>query len=305
MAAPALLPVAAPVIDKIFYIRHGILLMEKRKEAAVLAIAGSDPSGGAGIQADLKTLAVIGVYGAAAITCLTAQNTLGVASVLPVAPEMVSSQIGLVLADLPVTHVKIGMVGTSAIAVAIGEALADFSGEVIYDPVLNASTGGPLLEESALAEVAKQVIGRATVLTPNIPELQIISGITCASREEILQAGRWLFARYAKLRAIIVKGGHAEIRQGMTTDYLLLPGFGEHFDWRAADHPWLETDNSHGTGCTFASAFAAFHLLSGNYQQAFASTTDFLAQLLTISADSRMGHGKGPLLHHRFRIEPR
>jgi hydroxymethylpyrimidine/phosphomethylpyrimidine kinase len=268
---------------------------------AVLTVAGSDPSGGAGIQADLKTFAVIGVYGAAAITCLTAQNTMGVASVLPVDPVMVRRQIDLVLADLPITHIKIGMVGTAAIAAAIGAALAGFAGEVVHDPVLRATAGPPLLEPTALAEVREQVIGRATVLIPNLPELQTLTGHTCTSREDILTAGRQLFADFANLRAVIVKGGHARSRQGLITDYLLLPGAGPDPDCYPADHPWLETTNSHGTGCTFASAFTAFHLLTGSYEQAFARTTAFLAELLTISAGSRLGQGNGPLLHHCWR----
>jgi hydroxymethylpyrimidine/phosphomethylpyrimidine kinase len=274
---------------------------EQNKGMAVLTVAGSDPSGGAGIQADLKTFAVIGVYGAAAITCLTAQNTLGVVSVLPVDPEMVSRQIELVLADLPITHIKIGMVGTAAIAEAIGATLAGFAGEVIYDPVLRATTGLPLLEPSALARVREQVIGRATVLIPNLPELQTLTGHTCTSREKILTAGRQLFTDFSNLQAVIVKGGHAQIRQGLITDYLLLPGAGPELDCYPADHPWLETANSHGTGCTFASAFAAFHLLTGSYKQAFVRTTEFLAELLAISTGSRLGHGNGPLLHHCLR----
>jgi hydroxymethylpyrimidine/phosphomethylpyrimidine kinase len=278
-----------------------MLEAEQHNGTAILTVAGSDPSGGAGIQADLKTFAVIGVYGAAAITCLTAQNTMGVVSVLPVDPEMVRCQIELVLADLSITHVKIGMVGTAAIAEAIGAALAGFAGEVIYDPVLRATAGLPLLEPAALDRVREQVIGRATVLIPNLPELQTLTGLPCTSREEILLAGRQLFADFSNLRAVIIKGGHARVRQGLITDYLLLPGTGPDPDCYPADHPWLETPNSHGTGCTFASAFTAFHLLTGSYEQAFVRSTAFLAELLAISTGSRLGHGNGPLLHHCLR----
>jgi hydroxymethylpyrimidine/phosphomethylpyrimidine kinase len=273
---------------------------EAKQNKVILTVAGSDPSGGAGIQADLKTFAVLGVYGAAAITCLTAQNTRGVASVLPVDPLMVARQIELVLTDLPVTHVKIGMVGTSDIAKAIGTALSGFAGEVVYDPVLKATAGNPLLEPTAVTTIKEQVISRATVLTPNLPELQALTGLPCTHQEEIIAAGRRLFANFPNLRAIIIKGGHGPLSNDRVTDYLLLPaGSGDH-DWFQTDHPWLNTSNSHGTGCTFASGFAAFHLLTGSYPQAFSCAATFLEQLLTISADSHLGHGTGPLLHHLF-----
>ena len=150
---------------------------------AILTIAGSDPSGGAGIQADLKTFTAAGVYGAAAITSLTAQNTKGVRAVQPVAPEFVKQQVKLVLEDLPVSHIKTGMIGTAAIARILGEILHDFPGEVICDPVLSASDGAPLLEGSGLDDFKRHLLGNATVITPNLPELSKLSGMEAPDQQ--------------------------------------------------------------------------------------------------------------------------
>jgi hydroxymethylpyrimidine/phosphomethylpyrimidine kinase len=268
----------------------------------ILSIAGSDPSGGAGIQADLKTMAVLGVYGGAAVTCLTVQNTRAVAAVVPVAPELVREQIELVLADLPVTHVKIGMIGTAAVADAIGAALAGFAGEVIYDPVLRASAGADLMEPAALAAVRDQVISRATVLTPNLTELQTLTGRTGAEPEELLAAGRQLLAVFPNLRVLVIKGGHGPIREGLVTDYLMRrTAEAESPACLESSQPWVKTANSHGTGCTFASAFAAFHLLTGSDELAFTRAAVFVHRLLAASAGSRLGGGTGPLLHHLLR----
>ena len=134
---------------------------------AILAIAGSDPSGGAGIQADLKTYASLGVYGCAAISCLTVQNSKGVYAIQAVAPELVKEQIRKVLADLPVSHIKTGMIGTGAVARAIGACLTEFKGTIVCDPVLKASDGHDLLTSEGLACLGEHLIGRATALTPN------------------------------------------------------------------------------------------------------------------------------------------
>ncbi len=267
----------------------------------VLSIAGSDPSGGAGIQADLKTFAVIGVYGGAVISSLTVQNTMGVRSVAPLPPELVREQIRAVLTDLDVSHVKIGMVGATATAQAIGEALGDFNGEVIYDPVMRATSGKALVEENAAALLAEHLVARATVLTPNIPELhKLVGGADNTIGENEMAA--CLFARFPRLRALALTGGHG--RANDTVCDLLF--------WRPADnnaslsrlersHPKIRTANSHGTGCTFAAALAAFHQLTGDYPTAFDRTVTFMSQLIQQSAAYRIGNGNGPLLHHLLR----
>lgn len=264
---------------------------------AILSIAGSDPSGGAGIQADLKTLAVLGVYGAAAITSLTVQNTLGVESCQPVAAELVLQQVRAVLADLPVSHVKIGMIGSTAVAQAIAQALTGFRGEVIYDPIVFTSVGRPLAAIDTM-EGVRLLAARAHCLTPNLHELRLLSGHPCSNLAQALLAGQGLLEAFPNLRALVVKGGHLLETEAEVTDYLLLAGQTTPIPHR---HPRLLSANTHGTGCTFASALAAYHQRSGDYRQAFHGAVDFLDTLLTLSQGYHFGRGNGGLCHHCFR----
>lgn len=270
----------------------------------ILAIAGSDPSGGAGIQADLKTFTVLGVYGGAVITCLTAQNTTGVYSYQPVDSGLVKKQIGLILDDMAVSHIKIGMVGTAEVAESIGEALVDYAGEVIYDPVLYASTGQPLMDAAGLTALNDHIVSKATVITPNIAELVMLAHKKAASCKLVHEAASELFDRFTKLRVLIVKGGHQDIHENLITDYLAMrekPGRAGQPDRTTVlseSHPRITTDNNHGTGCTFASAFAAFHFLTGDDVTAFRKSISFMDELLTLSSSYRLGHGHGPLIHH-------
>lgn len=267
---------------------------------AILSIAGSDPSGGAGVQADLKTFTAIGVYGGAAITCLTAQNSLGVASCLPVATDFVRKQITLVLDDLPVSHVKTGMLGTDEIAGVMAEALRDFSGEIICDPVLTASDGHELFRKTENNPGLHALLTTATVLTPNLPELAALTGQKLVTAHEAMEAAFAVSARYPKLRAIALTGGHIQEQADMVEDFLILPQESGR-KILTAKHARIITRNTHGTGCTFASAFGAYHLLIGNYQEAFFKAATFMDTVLRQSASLALGRGKGPLSHHLFR----
>jgi hydroxymethylpyrimidine kinase/phosphomethylpyrimidine kinase len=267
---------------------------------AVLSIAGSDPSGGAGIQADLKTFASLEVYGSAAISCLTVQNSLGVYRVQPVAPELVREQIRRVLADLPVSHIKTGMIGTAAVAAVVGECLADFNGIVVCDPVLKASDGHDLLLADNPAELASRIIGNATALTPNFEEFLTLTGLDSDDDKDIAAAATGMFYRYPRLEAIIVKGGHRREEHSVITDLLFLRN-GRNIRTVVAERDRIKTGNSHGTGCTFASALAAYHLKTDDWQQAFQLAGEYVGQLLKLSAGRKMGHGLGPLWHHLFR----
>jgi len=266
----------------------------------ILSIAGSDPSGGAGIQADLKTFAIIGVYGCAAITCLTAQNTKGVASFVPLTPNFFRDQVEMVLSDLPVSHIKVGMLGSKEIAQALGMILEGFAGEIIYDPVLMAKGDIPLSNADAQEAIVNEVIARATILTPNLAELKVLSG-SKQEGESTLAMAEELLARFPRLRGVVVKGGHIEEGVEKVTDYLLLRDDarkkGGVFE---AGHPRIHTKNTHGTGCTFASAFTAFHALTDDYLVAFRQASAFVHVLLLESQGSMIGHGCGPLLHHRW-----
>lgn len=275
-------------------------LPDRHAARAILSIAGSDPSGGAGIQADLKTFTAIGVYGGAAITCLTAQNSLGVASCLPIAPEFVKKQIQLVLADLPVSHIKTGMLGTDEIAGAMAEALDDFSGEIICDPVMTASDGHELFRETGRNPGLQALLQTATVLTPNLPELANLTERSLKTVQDALEAAIALLTTYPKIRAIVLTGGHINKQAGEVEDFLILRQESSR-EILTAKHTRLATRNTHGTGCTFASAFAAYHLLHSNYPDAFFKAVAFMDSVLRQSAGLALGKGKGPLAHHLFR----
>jgi hydroxymethylpyrimidine/phosphomethylpyrimidine kinase len=276
------------------------MVVDTADPRVILAIAGSDPSGGAGIQADLKTFATLKVYGAAAITCLTVQNTTGVFAINPVDPQVVREQAAQVLADLPVSHIKLGMLGTREIVRAVGEVLADFKGEVVCDPILRSSSGMTLLEDEALTGFQREILGRATVLTPNFQEFRALTGITTDDEREVNQAVVKLFKDYPKLTAMVLKGGHRREEEAEVVDTLFLRDGGEIKNIESR-RPRIKTANTHGTGCTFASALTAGHHKTGNWPDAFRIACTYLDQLLRKSANVRMGEGPGPLLQHLYK----
>ena len=276
--------------------------MNQANRKTVLTIAGSDPSGGAGIQADLKTFTMLGVYGGAAITSLTVQNTSGVRYFKPVAADLVRDQILAVLTDLPVSHIKIGMVGTLEIAGVISAILADFSGEIIYDPVLVASTGDNLHQKYALTETLNLLLNQATVITPNLAELEVICSQNCPNQFIALAAAQSLFKRFERLNAIVVKGGHLEPQSPIIFDHLLYRSSKNGaIQTRSVSHPRQTTNNLHGTGCTFSSAFTALHLHFGNYEKAFEHSCRFMDDLIRLSTQLSLGHGTGPLGHPLYK----
>ncbi len=271
----------------------------EKTQRVVLTIAGSDPSGGAGIQADLKTFTAIGVYGGAAITSLTVQNTRGVFAVHPLDPALVRDQISRVLDDLDVSHIKIGMLGSGAVAQSVCSVLADFRGEIICDPVLVSSGGRQLIDPEGTETVRAELLKLCTVLTPNIPELALLTEEDCTTADALPAAAETLLHRYSRLRSVIVTGGHREPATGHVTDYLLsrLTG-GAAVSCEKKSHPRVKSRNTHGTGCTFAAAFTAYHFVTGSDREAFQRAVDFMDVLVRKSARFRIGHGTGPLLHH-------
>lgn len=215
----------------------------------VLSIAGSDPSGGAGIQADLKTITAIGVYGAAAITCITVQNSLGVSESVALAGDLVVRQVQAVLADYNVTHIKIGMIGTIEIATALGQLLGEFKDEVIYDPVLSSTMGQSLLNSTNLSDLSNQLISKVTVLTPNLAELEQLCQQPMATPEAAIRGARQILDRHEHLQAVIVKGGHLEIDKKYVSDYLILKNQEQ---IATSTRQRIKSHNLHGTGCTYA-----------------------------------------------------
>ncbi len=260
----------------------------------VLSIAGSDPSGGAGIQADIKAISASGAYAMAALTALTAQNTRGVAGVRLVPPEFVAAQIETVFDDVRVDAVKIGMIATAEIAAAVAEVLARRRPPfVVLDPVMVAKGGAPLLDPAAVGAVRARLLPLADVVTPNLPEAAALSGGAEARTEaEMLAAAEALRAAGAK--AVLLKGGH--LGGAESPDLLLGP---EGAVWLRGAR--IETRNTHGTGCSLSSALAAELALGRPLAEAARRAKAFVAAGIAASGALSVGSGHGPIHHfHAF-----
>jgi len=259
-----------------------------------LTIAGSDSSGGAGIQADLKTFAALGVYGASAITALTAQNTRGVRGVHPVPPDVVTAQIDAVFDDLAVGAVKIGMVVNRGLIEAIAAGLAPWQpAHVVLDPVMVATSGDKLLSEDAVDGLRRLLIPLSTLFTPNLPEAAALLGETIATSEATIAAqGRKLLGLGCS--AVLIKGGHGEGAE--STDYLITGDATLPFT-----APRLAARNTHGTGCTLSSAVAAGLAKGEDLATAVRHAKTFITDAIAAADRFTVGHGHGPVHHfHRF-----
>lgn len=262
----------------------------------VLTIAGSDPSGGAGIQADLKAFAAQGAYGMAALTALTAQNTRGVSGVHMVPPDFVGAQIAAVLEDVRVDAVKIGMIGEAPVAEAVADALAGYAGPIVLDPVMVAKGGARLLAAEAVAAVRDRLLPMAAVVTPNLAEAADLLGRgPIADRAGMERAAADL--RAAGARAVLLKGGHLG---GEDSPDLLLDAAGA--VWFEA--PRVATRNSHGTGCTLAAALAARLARGEGLAEAARVAKAYLAGALACADALDVGSGHGPV-HHFHALWPR
>jgi hydroxymethylpyrimidine/phosphomethylpyrimidine kinase len=258
--------------------------------AIALTIAGSDTSGGAGIQADLKTFAALEVYGASVITALTAQNTLGVKAVHMVPPEFVRAQMWAVAADLDVRAIKTGMLGTSALIKAVVEGLADFDRvPVVLDPVIVAASGDPLLDKDAVETLREALIPRATLITPNLTEAAALLGEGAARNEaEMAAQARKLLIYGAK--TVLIKGGHAE---GAAAVDVFLDGEGE---MRLSTQRVL-TRNTHGTGCTLSAAIAAELAKGASLRVAVTMAKAYVTAAIGAADGLKIGKGRGPVHH--------
>jgi hydroxymethylpyrimidine/phosphomethylpyrimidine kinase len=252
-----------------------------------LTIAGSDPSGGAGIQADLKTFAAFDVYGASAITAITVQNTLGVDGVAPLSADLVTAQIEAIAGDLELHATKIGMLATAAIVEAVAAAIAALDlALVVVDPVLVASSGERLLDDDGVHSLCRELLPRARVVTPNIPEAEALSGVRITSSDTAREAARRI--QDMGPRSVIITGGHGS---GVTIVNLLLDDDRFH----AYSTARVQTRNTHGTGCTFASAIAAGLALGRTLPEAAEAAQKYVAGALAHSL--QIGRGRGPLDH--------
>ncbi len=252
----------------------------------VMTIAGSDSGGGAGIQADLKTFAALGVYGASVLTAITAQNTVGVTGVHEIPVEMVAAQIEAVLSDIGADAVKTGMLSGSGIIETVARELAHFRVErLVVDPVMVAKSGDRLLREEAVDALRRSLLPLATVVTPNIPEAEALTGMKIESREDARRAAENIVNMGAK--SVVVKGGHLP---GPPVDLLY---DGREFKEFSATR--IETTNTHGTGCTFASATAAGLAKGMDVADAVAEAKEYVTEAIRRSFD--VGQGHGPLNH--------
>jgi hydroxymethylpyrimidine/phosphomethylpyrimidine kinase len=252
----------------------------------VLTIAGSDSSGGAGIQADLKTMCALGVYGMSAVTAVTAQNTVGVYGVREIDPAMVDDQIRVVFEDIRVDAVKVGMVSSVEIIRVIRERLLGLGAKnIVVDPVMVSKSGCSLLREDAIPAI-RELTAIADVVTPNIPEAEILAGFSINTEEDMCRAAEVIADMGA--RNVLVKGGH---RMGDRAGDLLLTGGRVVFLW--ADR--FDTKNTHGTGCTLSAAIACRLALGDSVEEAVRGAKGYITQAI---ADSYgVGKGAGPVGH--------
>jgi hydroxymethylpyrimidine/phosphomethylpyrimidine kinase len=253
-----------------------------------LTIAGSDPSGGAGIQADLKTFHQFGVYGEAVITLLTAQNTRcgGRVEVLPAG--LVIEQLQAVLEDIPPAAAKTGALGSGEIVGALARAVDTFHFPLVVDPVLTGKRGQVLLDSSAVTALRDDLLPRAALITPNVPEAETLAGLSIRGPEEMRRAAEIL--RGMGARAVLIKGGHLEANAKML-DVLLDGG-----EWHEFPAPRLETRHTHGTGCTYSAAITAGLACGRTLPAAVARAKQYLHE--AIRTAPALGSGCGPLNHH-------
>lgn len=269
----------------------------------VLSIAGSDSSGGAGIQADLKTFSALGVYGATAITAITAQNTQGVNSQFALPPQMVYEQITAVIDDLNLSVVKIGMLSNVEIVNAVADALSNYDVKIVLDPVIVSTSGHRLLSVEAQDVIKERLLPMCEIVTPNIPEMETLTDMPVSTFEEKEKAANHLLSLGAK--SVLLKGGHEEGE--IKTDVLLSKCHGEgsqlitHSSQLVSET--IATKNVHGTGCTLSSAIAAFMARGLSLEDAVREAKHYVTEAIRAGADVKIGHGFGPV-NHFFNPKP-
>ena len=265
----------------------------------ILSIAGSDCSGGAGIQADIKTISALGGYAASVITAVTAQNTLGVQSVYPIPADMVKAQITSVMDDLRPDAVKIGMVHDAGIVTTIVDCLQTYTPEcIVYDPVMISTSGRRLMTEETIQVIKTELFPLCTLITPNLNEASLLWGQTITGTVEMRQAAQELSCRYNT--AILVKGGHLEDNDMCDVLYCRQPSAGADVLPSGCilySNPKIESRNLHGTGCTLSSAIATFLAGGSKLDEAVCKAKEYISIAINQGKDMDIGHGNGPLWH--------
>lgn len=259
-----------------------------------LTIAGSDPSGGAGIQADLKTFSACGCFGTSAIVAVVDENTVGVTGVHPIPVSFVTGQIRSVLDDIGADAIKIGMLHSSELIRAVKRSLADYDiRNIVLDPVMVATSGDPLLQQEAVETLRDELIPHARVITPNIPEAEILLGAPITDQDQLPDAAKALSHRCGGV-SVMLKAGHMhdneliDIFYNAETDSIL-----------PLKSARVATCNTHGTGCTMSSAIAAFLAHGQQLDQAATNAKAYIASAIEAGAAYKIGHGHGPV-HHFF-----
>ena len=252
-----------------------------------LTIAGSDSSGGAGIQADLKTMTANGVYGMSAITALTAQNTTGVTGIMEVTPEFLGEQLDAVFSDIFPDAVKTGMVSSIELIRVIADRLTKYNARnIVVDPVMVATSGAKLISDDAIESLKEYLLPLATVITPNIPEAEVLSGMTITSEDDMVEAAKSIYESLGC--AVLCKGGH---QVNDANDLLYSADGPVWFKGKRIDNP-----NTHGTGCTLSSAIASNLARDKTLEESVKAAKDYISGALAAMLD--LGKGSGPLAHN-------
>jgi len=262
-----------------------------KKYSTVLTIAGSDSGGGAGIQADIKAISATGGYAASAITAITVQNTLGVEDVFPVPVPVLSAQIAAVLSDIGADAVKIGMLHSGEVVCAVREQLDRFDvRNIVLDPVMVSTSGHRLIEEEAVRVLSEELVPRARVITPNVPEAEILAGVKITSQRQLPEVARKLSC--GGRVSVLMKAGH--LTEENLTDIF----------YNAEEDRCIElisrrvnSPNTHGTGCTLSSAFASYLAQGYALDDAARAAKEYISRAIESGADYKIGHGFGPVNH--------
>lgn len=262
-----------------------------RTYPCVLTIAGSDCSGGAGIQADIKTISALGAYAASAITAITVQNTCGVTGIHPVPPSYVKGQIEAIMDDICPQAIKIGMINDTKIVEVIAEMLQKYQPQfVVFDPVMVSTSGCKLMEDEAIEAITTRLIPLATLITPNLSEAEILAGQKIRTVEEMQRQAKEMLK--LGCRGVLIKGGHLE--GGRMCD--VLQTVGEEVPHLFAA-PKVDSRNTHGTGCTLSSAIATYLALGETVTDAVEKAKQYVYKGIEAGKDVCIGHGHGPLNH--------
>lgn len=262
-----------------------------KKYHTVLTIAGSDCSGGAGIQADIKTISALGCYAASAITAVTVQNTCGVSAIHPIPAEYVKSQIEAVMTDIKPEAVKIGMINDIEIVRAIASSIKTYRPKfVVFDPVMVSTSGCKLIEDKAIEAIKNELIPLSTIITPNLKEAIVLTGDNISHAGSMIEAGRKIL-NYG-CHSVLVKGGHLDGDD--MCDVLCINGDSNPYTFTARK---IDSHNTHGTGCTLSSAIATNLALGYTLQEAINRAKEYVYKGILTGKDIHIGNGHGPLNH--------